>query len=82
MLISGAFAAFRRVAVVAVGGFDPDCMVEDYELFHRLHRHAVDNGHDWTVGVVGGALARTDAPASPLAFLRQRRRWFGGFLQT
>ena len=82
LLISGAFAAFRREAVVAVGGFDPDCMVEDYELIHRLHRHAVDHGRDWTVRVVGGALARTDAPASPLAFLRQRRRWFGGFLQT
>ena len=82
LLISGAFAAFRRDAVVAVGGFDPNCMVEDYELIHRLHRHAVDHGRDWTVRVVGGALARTDAPASPMAFLRQRRRWFGGFLQT
>lgn len=82
LLISGAFAAFRREAVVEVGGFDPDCMVEDYELIHRLHRHAVDHQRDWTVRVVGGALARTDAPASPLAFLRQRRRWFGGFLQT
>ena len=82
LLVSGAFAAFRREAVVEVGGFDPDCMVEDYELIHRLHRHAIDAGRDWTVRVVGGALARTDAPASPLAFLRQRRRWFGGFLQT
>lgn len=82
LLISGAFAAFRRQAVVEVGGFDPDCLVEDYELIHRLHRHAVDRQRDWTVRVVGGALARTDAPASPLAFLRQRRRWFGGFLQT
>ncbi len=82
LLISGAFAAFRRTAVVEVGGFDPDCMVEDYELIHRLYRHAADHGRDWTIRVVGGALARTDAPASPLAFLRQRRRWFGGFLQT
>lgn len=82
LLISGAFAAFRRAAVVEVGGFDPDCMVEDYELIHRLQRHAADHRRDWRVRVVGGALARTDAPASPLAFLRQRRRWFGGFLQT
>ena len=82
LLISGAFAAFRRTAVVEVGGFDPDCLVEDYELIHRLHRHATDHGRDWRVRVVGGALARTDAPASALAFLRQRRRWFGGFLQT
>jgi cellulose synthase/poly-beta-1,6-N-acetylglucosamine synthase-like glycosyltransferase len=82
LLISGAFAAFRRAPVVEVGGFDPDCLVEDYELIHRLYRHAADHGRDWRVRVVGGALASTDAPASPLAFLRQRRRWFGGFLQT
>jgi cellulose synthase/poly-beta-1,6-N-acetylglucosamine synthase-like glycosyltransferase len=82
LLISGAFAAFRRDAVIQVGGFDPDCMVEDYELIHRLHRHARDRKLDWRVRVVGGALASTDAPASISAFLRQRRRWFGGFLQT
>lgn len=82
LLISGAFAAFRREAVIEVGGFDPDCMVEDYELIHRLYRHAADSGQHWTVRVVGAALASTDAPASPMAFLRQRRRWFGGFLQT
>lgn len=82
LLISGAFAAFRRDAVLTVGGFDPDCMVEDYELIHRLHRHAREQGLDWKIRVIGRALASTDAPASPMAFLRQRRRWFGGFLQT
>ena len=82
LLISGAFAAFRREAVIAVGGFDPASMVEDYELIHRLHRYAADTGQDWRVRVIGRALASTDAPASPIGFLRQRRRWFGGFLQT
>ena len=32
--------------------------------------------------MLGDAQARTDAPATIPAFLRQRRRWFGGFLQT
>ena len=82
LLISGAVAAFRREAVLAVGGFDPDCMVEDYELIHRLHRHSNDHALGWHVGVVGGALARTDAPATIRGFLKQRQRWFGGFLQT
>jgi cellulose synthase/poly-beta-1,6-N-acetylglucosamine synthase-like glycosyltransferase len=82
LLISGAFAGFRTDAVRAVGGFDTDCLVEDYELIHRLHRHAQAHGLPWTVRVLGDAQAHTDAPSSTGAFLRQRRRWFGGFLQT
>ena len=82
LLISGAFAGFRRDAVMTVGGFDPECMVEDYELIHRLHRWSADQGLGWKVRVLGEARAHTDAPGHTLAFLRQRRRWFGGFLQT
>jgi cellulose synthase/poly-beta-1,6-N-acetylglucosamine synthase-like glycosyltransferase len=82
LLVSGAFACFRRDAMVAVGGFDPDCLVEDYELIHRLRRYAIDRGLDWDVRVIGGARARTDAPSTLPSFLRQRRRWFAGFLQT
>jgi len=82
LLISGAFAGFRRQAVLDVGGFDPDCLVEDYELVHRLRRHALQIGRNWQFRVLGGAQARTDAPNTVPAFLRQRQRWFGGFLQT
>ncbi len=82
LLVSGAFAAFRRDAVVTVGGFDPECLVEDYELIHRLHRHSFDQGLGWQVRVLSAPRALTDAPASLPSFLRQRRRWFAGFLQT
>lgn len=82
LLVSGAFAAYRRAELMQVGGFDAASLVEDYELTHRMRRHAVNHGLDWRVRVLGGARARTDAPASLGAFLRQRRRWFGGFLQT
>ena len=82
LLISGAFACYRRRALLAVGGFDPDCLVEDYELTHRLRDHAGRTGQTWHTAVVGAAHARTDAPSTAGAFLGQRRRWFGGFLQT
>jgi cellulose synthase/poly-beta-1,6-N-acetylglucosamine synthase-like glycosyltransferase len=82
LLISGAFAGFRRAPLLAVGGFDPECLVEDYEVIHRLHRWSVDHELGWTVRVLGKAHARTDAPGTFSTFLRQRRRWFAGFLQT
>ena len=82
LLISGAFAGFRREALLDVGGFDPECLVEDYEVIHRLHRWSVDHGLGWSVRVLGNAHARTDAPGTLQTFLRQRRRWFAGFLQT
>ncbi len=82
LLISGAFAGFRRAPVLTVGGFDPVCMVEDYELIHRLRRYGALHGLGWTTGVVGGARAITEAPGAVQAFLSQRRRWFGGFLET
>lgn len=82
LLISGAFAGFRRPALLAVGGFDPQCLVEDYEVIHRLHRHAVDHRLDWQIRVIGRARAMTSAPSSLGNFLSQRQRWFAGFLQT
>jgi cellulose synthase/poly-beta-1,6-N-acetylglucosamine synthase-like glycosyltransferase len=82
LLISGAFAGFRRDALVRIGGFDPECLVEDYEVMHRLHRFGVDHDLGWQVRVIGTAFATTDSPATLMTFLRQRRRWFAGFLQT
>ncbi len=82
LLISGAFAGFRRNALIRIGGFDADSLVEDYEVMHRIHRFSHDKNLGWTVRVVGGAQASTDSPGSLMPFLRQRRRWFAGFLQT
>jgi len=82
LLVSGAFAGYRRDVLQRLHGFDPRCLVEDYELIHRLHHYAALHGEHWTVRVLPDARATTDAPASLSGFLLQRRRWFAGFLQT
>lgn len=82
ILLSGAFSVFRRDRLLAVGGFDPESLVEDYELLFRLYRRAGEGGTPLEVRVIGGARATTEAPAEMGLFLRQRTRWFAGFLQT
>jgi cellulose synthase/poly-beta-1,6-N-acetylglucosamine synthase-like glycosyltransferase len=82
VLVSGAFAAFRRARLEEAGGFDPECRVEDYELLFRLHRLAGDTGREMTVRVLGEARATTDSPGRLGTFLSQRQRWFAGFIQT
>ena len=82
VLVSGAFAVYRREVLSQLGGFDAGSWVEDYELLYRLHRVAGVGGMKWDVRVITGARAVTDAPGAPGQFLRQRSRWFGGFLTT
>ncbi len=82
VLVSGAFAIYRRTVLEQIGGFDPGSWVEDYELLYRLHRKAGDGLAPWQVSVIPDARAITDAPSAPPQFLRQRSRWFGGFLST
>jgi cellulose synthase/poly-beta-1,6-N-acetylglucosamine synthase-like glycosyltransferase len=82
LLISGAFAAYRRSVLEAAGGFDTTSWVEDYELTHRVYRDSYDSGERVTVKTLAQARATTDAPAAINTFLNQRRRWFAGFIAT
>jgi cellulose synthase/poly-beta-1,6-N-acetylglucosamine synthase-like glycosyltransferase len=82
LLISGAFAAYRKSVLAAAGGFDASSWVEDYELTHRVYRDAYDRGERVTVRTLREARGTTDAPARVATFLNQRRRWFAGFIAT
>jgi cellulose synthase/poly-beta-1,6-N-acetylglucosamine synthase-like glycosyltransferase len=82
LLISGAFAAYRRTVLEKAGGFDTTSWVEDYELTHRIYRDSFNNGQAITVKTLSDARGTTDAPAAVSTFLNQRRRWFAGFIAT
>ena len=82
LLISGAFAAYRRNVLEIARGFDTSSWVEDYELTHRVYKDAFDHGQRVTVKTLSGARGTTDAPAEVRTFLNQRRRWFAGFIAT
>ena len=80
--VSGAFGAFRRHLLQEVGGFSPYSLVEDYEIIYRFHCLLRERRQDYRITVAPLAIAYTDGPESLRAFIRQRTRWFAGFLQT
>jgi cellulose synthase/poly-beta-1,6-N-acetylglucosamine synthase-like glycosyltransferase len=81
--VSGAFGGFRTATLRELGGFDAASSVEDYEIIFRLHeRLRLARRPDRRVEVAPNAVALTDGPETPADFIRQRTRWFAGFLQT
>ncbi|WP_317444085.1 bifunctional polysaccharide deacetylase/glycosyltransferase family 2 protein [Streptomyces collinus] len=74
--VPGAVGAFRRRALLELGGVSDVTLAEDTDLTMALCR----NG--WRVVYEEGARAWTEAPASLNALWRQRYRWCYGTLQA
>jgi peptidoglycan-N-acetylglucosamine deacetylase len=75
-IIPGACAAWRKVAVLEVGGYSNSTLAEDCDLTLSLHQ-----AH-WRVSQDDQALAYTEAPDHADALLAQRIRWTFGTLQA
>jgi len=74
--VPGAIGAFRRSALLVVGGFSGDTLAEDTDLTMALHRA----GHD--VAYEGRAVAWTEAPSTWRDLWKQRYRWSYGTMQA
>ncbi|MFF1832797.1 bifunctional polysaccharide deacetylase/glycosyltransferase family 2 protein [Streptomyces sp. NPDC058231] len=74
--IPGAIGAFRREAVLGVGGMSEDTLAEDTDITIALHRAG------WQVVYAEHARAWTEAPASLGQLWRQRYRWSYGTMQA
>ncbi|MBV6697038.1 bifunctional polysaccharide deacetylase/glycosyltransferase family 2 protein [Kitasatospora aureofaciens] len=74
--VPGAVGAFRRSALLAVGGVGEETLAEDTDLTMALCRDG------WRVVYEERAKAWTEAPASLSALWRQRYRWCYGTLQA
>lgn len=75
LIASGAFAAFRRDALVAIGGWDVG-PGEDANVTLKLRRAG------WKVRFAPEAWALTDVPETLSALFRQRRRWDASFVRV
>ncbi|MDD2798234.1 MAG: glycosyltransferase [Bacteroidales bacterium] len=76
MVVPGAIGAFRREALIEVGGFTVDTLAEDCDLTMRFLRagYKVTNCNE--------ALSFTEAPETLNMFVKQRFRWSFGIMQS
>jgi cellulose synthase/poly-beta-1,6-N-acetylglucosamine synthase-like glycosyltransferase/peptidoglycan/xylan/chitin deacetylase (PgdA/CDA1 family) len=74
--VPGAVGAFRRSAVLAVGGLPQDTLAEDTDLTMALERAG------WRVTYEEHARAWTEAPSTLGQLWKQRYRWCYGTLQA
>ncbi|CAM5454913.1 glycosyltransferase [Streptomyces coeruleorubidus] len=74
--VPGAIGAFRRDAVIGVGGVSEDTLAEDTDLTMALWRAG------WRVLYEESAVAWTEVPTTVGQLWRQRYRWCYGTLQA
>jgi cellulose synthase/poly-beta-1,6-N-acetylglucosamine synthase-like glycosyltransferase/peptidoglycan/xylan/chitin deacetylase (PgdA/CDA1 family)/spore germination protein YaaH len=75
-VVPGAIGAWRRAALIEAGGFQVNTLAEDADATIAIERAG------WKVLTENAAIARTEAPETLAAFLKQRFRWMFGTLQV
>ena len=76
MVVPGAIGAWRKSAILKLGGFRRDTITEDAELTIKLQLDG------YKVAYAPDAQAYTEAPSDLSGFVKQRYRWTYGMLQT
>ena len=76
MVVPGAIGMFRKKHVMEVGLFSTDTLAEDCDLTLKLL------AKDYKIKTCNQALAFTEAPDRISSFIKQRRRWSYGIIQS
>ncbi len=81
IVISGAFALFRRQALLDIGGYRHG-VGEDMDIIVRLRRDGYERQRPARVEFVADPVAWTEAPEALRVLARQRDRWHRGLSET
>lgn len=82
LIISGAFGAFKKNIVLAVGGFTPGTLGEDMELVLKLHEYAGKENKDYKIKFIPDPVCWTQVPQKIGDLRRQRKRWQIGLIDS
>lgn len=75
-VVPGAIGAWRREALLQIGGYATDTVAEDCDATVSVIRSG------WTIQYEPAAESRTEAPETLRGLMKQRRRWMFGMLQV
>jgi len=82
LVISGAFGAFQKSAVLSVGGYTAGALGGDMDLVIKLIRYMQSRKYKYTFSYLPNAVCWTQVPESFGALYRQRRRWQIGLMEV
>lgn len=82
LILSGAFAFFRRDLVQDIGGFETESITEDVDVVVGLHRRLREAGRSERILFVPDPVAWTEVPETMAGLGRQREGWHRGLTRT
>lgn len=81
-LLSGAFSLFRSEELKSIGGFDPGCITEDFEITVRMKHYFTQRRHKCEIHMFPNPACWTVVPETMEKLFWQRVRWQKGLVQT
>jgi cellulose synthase/poly-beta-1,6-N-acetylglucosamine synthase-like glycosyltransferase len=82
LIISGAFGAFRKDAVIQVGGYTLDTIGEDMDVVVKLHKYMREKKYKYRITFLPDPICWTQVPERLKDLFTQRRRWQIGLMDT
>ena len=82
LIISGAFGAFQKEAVIQAGGYTVDTIGEDMDLIVKLHRHMRGKKYKYRITFLPDPICWTQVPERFKDLYSQRRRWQVGLIDV
>jgi len=82
LIISGAFGAFSKAAVIEAGGYTRNCVGEDMELVVKLHELMHRKKKKYSVRFLPDPICWTQPPERLSDLKKQRKRWHIGLIDS